>query len=458
MSDITAKISKDTRTRLHTRLAPTVVATALGAGAAAWWSAGRADLLPNTTAAIVLVVAGAGMTLAHLLVARLISPIARRLDALAADMAQVAAGNYSQRATDPLDDEVGILVRYFNLMACSLEETDRELTEKTNRLETALQNRQLLDRAKDDFLVLISHEVRTPLTAIMGGVDILNGVVRRAEGGDREALERLNVTEVLKIIESNGRRLRGFMNDAIQMTTIQSSDHQLDLHPERVGTLIEMGLCGVREMAQLREIGIRNELETVDDWQVLCDARILTLAFEKVLKNAVAHNYDGGEVIVREVDAIPGVDDLAHAVQAEDIHRLMNQESFSAYRKLPITWRAIEIYNTGEVIPAERCEALFGKFELVGRIENHQRGSGLSLPIAQAAVQHHGGRISVHGVGRQGNSFTLLLPTVAAGSIEKAGNRLRRRARHLEVGEMGDAAPLEIELDHQPAGTPGRSH
>jgi signal transduction histidine kinase len=362
--------------------------------------------------AATLGVALLALALAIVGVTRVVGGISTRLKNLSHNMEEVAKGDYTRRIPSTKDDEVGRLITYFNQMASSLTETQKELRKKTIHLEAALENRRNLDRGKDDFLVLISHEVRTPLTAIMGGVNILKSMVGRTTGVEHDLLEKMNVVEVVEIIESSGERLHSFMNDAIQMTSIQSSDKQLALCPTAVNSLVEMGLCGVREVAQMRGIEVVNALADEDAWQVLCDERVMKLAFEKILKNAVEHNYGNGRVVIREVDGVQGAGHVSELARAEDNHRLMSQESFMAYSNLGITWRIIEVFNTGDAIPAERREALFGKFEIVGRIEHHQRGSGLSLPIAQSAVQNHGGRIFVHSAKLQGNSFFIMLPTV----------------------------------------------
>lgn len=385
-------------------------------------------------------------------ISRVIGRISGRVGQLASNLELVAQGDYSRHLPAEGEDEVGHLITYFNRMAASLDETQGQLVEKTQHLEAALENRQLLDRAKDDFLVLISHEVRTPLTSIMGGVELLKGMVRRTTGPQREALDQLNLTEVVEIIESSGARLHGFMNDAIQMTSIQSSDKELHLQAESVGSLVELGLCGLREIAATRGIEVVNGLEQEQSWLVLCDARVLKLAFQKILKNAVVHNYDKGRVVIREVQEVPGQGSVADLPRAGDIHRLHSQSTFGPFADLPVTWRLVEIFNTGDAIPVERCAALFAKFELVGRIEHHQRGSGLSLPIAQSAVEYHGGRVFINSVKLQGNSFYLLLPTISASDFQRRQEEVAARGRSLQAGLAGLAGE---ELDHGFSGRPG---
>ncbi len=425
------------------------------------------------TASLGFVVAVVGMALLALAISifgvtRVVGGVSARLTTLSKNMEQVAKGDYSRRIPCEARDEVGRLTSFFNRMAISLDETQHELTEKTSHLEAALESREMQDRAKDDFLALISHEVRTPLTAIMGGVNILKSVVNRTSGADREVLDKLNVVEVVKIIESSGERLHGFMNDAIQMTSIQSSDKELELEFSSINSLVELGLCGVRELAKVRNIEVVNGLENEQDWLVLCDEKVMKLAFEKILKNAVVHNYDEGRVMIREVEELPEKSRLGEMPREEDVHRLRSQPSFCPYEDLPIVWRLIEVFNTGEAIPAERREALFGKFELVGRIEHHQRGSGLSLPIAKSAVENHGGRICVHSVKLQGNSFYLLLPTVAAAELKNAysttasagqeqGHGIASGSGDKKVGQVTDLAGLKVEFHYQSPTVPGGS-
>ena len=355
--------------------------------------------------------------------------------------------------------------RHLSHLALSKDEAHRLVQIKAENLRGTLDDLRVLDKAKDDFLVLISHEVRTPLTAIMGGVDFLNSSVAKVKGADRELLDRLNIPEIASIIESSGQRLTGFMNDAIQMTTIQSRDRQLDLQAVPVASFVEIGLCGIRERAHMRGITVTNELEETADWAVLCDQKVLTVAFEKILNNAVVHNFEGGRIVIREAEKVPGQNGADYRVEPEGEYFLKGQASFTRWAHEKLTWRLIEIFNTGEPIPEDRCKALFGKFELVGRIEHHHRGSGLSMPIANSAVKNHGGRILVHTEKGLGNSFFLLLPTLrsdaapGAGPDQELGNqvvqRIGGRAGDEEVGQRGDTARFEIEFDDAGSRFPG---
>jgi signal transduction histidine kinase len=347
--------------------------------------------------------------------------------------------------------------RHLSHLAVSKDEAHRLVQIKAENLRGSLDDLRMLDQAKDDFLVLISHEVRTPLTAIMGGVDYLKTSVGKVDDEERELLDRLNILEIVSIIESSGKRLTGFMNDAIQMASIQARDLQLDLQPVPIASFVEIGLCGIRERAHLRGISVTNELEGTADWAVLCDQKILKVALEKILNNAVVHNYEGGEIVIREAENVPGLDGPDCRIDPEGEYILKGQASFRHWEKEKLTWRLVEVFNTGDPIPEDRRKALFGKFELVGRIEHHHKGSGLSLPIANSAVKNHGGSIIVNADTGVGNSFFLLLPSLPIETVPGYGPDLQLRdqvvqgnggrSRDKKVGQVADSSRFEIELD-----------
>ena len=360
----------------------------------------------------ILVVALLALALATWSITRLMVGVTRRLQGLADNMAALAEGDYARRMPEDDSDEVGRLNTYFNQMAVNLDEAHRKVKDQAAHLRAALENMRLLDRAKDNFLVLISHEVRTPLTAIMGGVKYLKSQVEQLQQRDSELVQETNIAEIASIIESSGERLAGFMNDAMQMTSLQSAENKLSLTPTPVADLLEIGLCGIRERARQLEITVNNRFESGAEWSVLCDPEILKVALEKILDNAVTHNLTGGRISIREARSIPGEGDVSILPTTESVGRLMQQPSYQAWDGEDLRWRLIEIHNTGPAISPEQKQALFGKFELVGRIEHHKRGSGLSLPIAKSVVEQHGGRIFLHSDAETGTSIYLLLPTL----------------------------------------------
>lgn len=433
-----------------------------------------------TYTALVLAVVLIAMVGSLVTITRIGSRLSARVGHLSTNMAQVARGDYSIRMETVGDDEIEQLVSYFNQMAISLHETDCDRREKTERLSSTLENLKILDRAKDNFLTLISHEVRTPLTVIMGGVEYLQKVlgtqsVETAESAETAAavpgvgaaaINREDMLEILDIIASNGRRLGHFMNDAIQVTAIQTGDSQLEFEPVLLNELIAMAMCGVHERAEERRLTIVNRLLGRTDIVLLCDRKLMQQAIEKLLDNAVRHNESGGSITIAEVDLVPERGSVRDLLRAASVQRLIEQPSFARWEDRDLGWRIIEIFNSGPAIPLDRQAALFGKLELVGQIRHHNRGAGLSLPIAKAAIEMHGGHIYLHAREGVGNSFYLLVPVLTdlaaaaeaadalalqalratARSGEEQRDGVRCVAGDEEVDRVADRTPLEVEL------------
>lgn len=395
-------------------------------------------------------------------IAQVMKPFSLRLNSVSHNMERLAEGDYSIRMQPGRSNEVEQLVAYFNTMAGSLDETNRQLGEKTGRLATALHDLRALDKAKDDFLVLISHEVRTPLTSIMGGIDYLKSTIGRCEESLREALESMNLGEITEIMDHSAGRLRDFMNDAIQMISIQNTDRELKLQAVPAGELLSACLTPLRERIEQRGLELEFELADEGDWELLCDVEVLQVALGRILDNAIVHNEAGGRIRLTEAEFVPDQGPTADLVEDEGLLRLLNQAAAGNWDRAPIEWHLIEVFNTGPAIPESRQQNLFSKFQIVGEIEHHQKGSGLSLPIALAAIEHHGGRIFLVSRPEFGNSFYLLLPGVPAGtsaapvaSVDQQGDGVGSAAVYEEVGQVAHSARLEIEFDDSGAGAPG---
>jgi len=407
------------------------------------------------TAIVVLmaVIAFLGSILAITSVGEVLSD---RMQAMAVYMEEVAKGDYTRRMPVGKEDEVGRLVRYFNLMTAALEEAHHELREKTHKLRIALARMKRLDKAKDDFLSLISHEVRTPLTSIMGSVEFFKMVLPTASEEQLNLLEQLNLIEITEIIESNGHRLNEFMNDAIMMTALQSTDMKVEFTPVPMCDLCELVLSGLQESIISKQLTVANELADNGTWSVLGDRDLMITALDKLLRNAVQHNYSHGRVRICEVEEIVGMGGVKELLMEKTRRELSSIPSFARWLDLDVRWRIVMIYNTGNAIPEEKRDTLFRKFELVGHIEHHHKGSGLSMSIVQAVLENHGGKVFVQSRENDGNYFYLLIPTVDLeagaddldGSGHEEGNGIDSTAWHKDVHLMGNFARLDVELEH----------
>lgn len=388
----------------------------------------------------------------------LLPDVSHRLTVLDGQLRHLANGDYDRRLPVAAGDDPDGPEASCNRLGELLVASRNSLAGPAEPATESLDDLRRLDKAKDDFLVLVSHEVRTPLTCILGGVDYLRATLADATPAQGALLDELDFGEVVDVIAGSGRRLNAFLNDALRMTSIRAGNRRLDLRVLRPEDVVSPGLGRAAVAAMARGIRLEDDLSGVESWRLLGDLASLRTIFSKLLDNAVTHNVDGGRVFLREVAELPATA-VGTPAETAGRPRLEDQPGYAAWTEEEMAWRTIEVRNTGPVIPADRFGSLFGRFEIVGEIENHSRGAGLSLAIAQALVEEHGGRLAVSSEEEMGTSFYVQLPAVssevAAGHAslwDDFSEGVSGRSGHEKVGVMADPAGLQVELHDQGAG------
>ena len=254
-----------------------------------------------------------------------------------------------------------------------------------------------LDRMKNQFLGMVSHEFNTPLTSIISGAEIL------LQEGCGEQNDR-----VLQMVRDGGSRLKELVADLLKLIKLEARDGQLAtsaLH-------LELSLESLRDQLQpqLAERGQSLRLTGLDalpffdgDW------KYLERVFGELLLNAMRFTPEGGEIEVtgRVVDC----DSLRE--------RRATLERFNSGflgRCGDRCFLEVAVRDNGIGIPAEEQQGIFEIFYEVGEIRHHSsgrsihqgKGAGLGLAIVKGMVEAHGGMVWVES--GQGSSFFLVLP------------------------------------------------
>ncbi len=240
----------------------------------------------------------------------------------------------------------------------------RDLHESNRALATS--NLELLetDRLRDMLVANVTHDLRTPLTAIKGAADnLLDGIVGPLSGDQREYAE---------IVRDHAVRLAATVSEILQAARLTAG--QVELHQERldVAAIVDEVKRGLAPLA--RERGIRLDVRAREALAPV-DREKLRRAVENLVSNAIKFTDDGGEVAV---EVVPGEDVVEIAVR-----------------------------DSGRGIPAEELPRLFERFY---RGSARTPGTGLGLSIARNLVRLHGGEISVMSEVGRGSEFRVRLP------------------------------------------------
>jgi len=251
-------------------------------------------------------------------------------------------------------DELGSLAREFNTMAEKLKE---------------------LDNLKNDFVNSVSHELRSPLSAIKGYVDFLTQGV--AGPVNEKQMEFLNV------VKNNTQRLTNFINNVLDVAKIEARKLSLEKRPTKVQKIAADVVTLFKPVAIERKLELRLEANENSPQEINCDGEKISQVVTNLISNAMKFTPAGGTITVRvESDASIG-------------------------------GALVSVKDTGVGMSPEDCAKLFNKFVQVSSAKKNvsgMKGTGLGLSIAKGIVELHGGKIWVESELNKGTTFYFTLP------------------------------------------------
>ncbi len=294
----------------------------------------------------------------------LVRPIAL-LSATARQVSQTK--DYSLRAAKVSDDELGEFTDTFNQMLEQIRKQDLEIhASRADALHAG--------RLKDEFLATLSHELRTPMTPILGWAQILQ---RNADGNPQ-------VLQAAEVIERNARAQNRIIDDLLDMSRIVSGKVRLDVRPVDLAQLIADSVDTVTTAAQARGIVIERDIDPTVGF-VPGDCHRLQQVLWNLLTNAIKFTGPHGQVVI-VLRPVEGTVEVA-------------------------------VRDTGQGIGADFLPHVFERFRQADSSNTRQHsGLGLGLAIVKQLVEMHGGQVRVESPGEgKGATFTVSLPVRASG-------------------------------------------
>ncbi|MTJ49735.1 ATP-binding protein [Dolichospermum sp. UHCC 0259] len=253
--------------------------------------------------------------------------------------------------------------------------------------ELAAKNADLiqLNRLKDEFLACISHELKTPLTAVLGLSRLLVD----------QQLGQLNERQAryAGLIHQSGRHLMSVVNDILDLTRMETGQMELTLTPVQIQVVCERAFSDVKNIHHQT-----NKAKQVSppDNQTLSNHQF-SLAIEPGLEEMVADELRLRQMLVHL---------LSNAFKFTEISgeiglRVSRWEG----------WIAFTVWDTGIGIPEQQQHLIFQKFQqLENPLTRQFEGTGLGLVLTRALARLHGGDVSFLSREGKGSQFTLLLP------------------------------------------------
>jgi signal transduction histidine kinase len=261
---------------------------------------------------------------------------------------QMAKGNYHQKLEVNSTDELGNLAASFNTLS---EEVQKKITVIT------------------EFVANVSHEIKTPITAIGGAVEtLLSGAIHN----EKEA------KEFLEIALNHTNRLNNIVDDLLALSKIETKEIKIDFVPVNLKNLINNVVKLLGDSIHLKNQLLNIDIP-VDIPKIPADEKKLEQVFFNLLDNAIKFTPENGKISVR-------VENLQDTVR-------------------------IDISDTGIGIPDEHINRIFERFYRVDAARSREMGgTGLGLAIVKHIIQLHNGRITVESRPGKGSSFSVFLP------------------------------------------------
>ncbi len=312
---------------------------------------------------------------------------------------EVKSGNLNYKISKLSSDEIGELASAFNQMVKDLKKSKAELEKYSKNLEkdVAYRTKELneklkeiedtktatlnmmedlqeaneelkeLDKAKSNFLNVISHELKTPLTAISAHLDVLD--ILKSNLGKQEI-------KSLEAIKRNEGQLKMLIGNILEVARMESNKFELNLGKMNLKSLINEIVKNLNVLAKQKGIEIKTEIGELP--AITADRNRVKEIITNLISNAIKFTEKGSIIL-----------------------KAKKQGRFVL----------VSVTDTGIGIPKEDINKLFQKFYQVdSSIGRRYGGTGLGLSITKQLVEAHGGKIWVKSTLGKGSTFSFTLP------------------------------------------------
>ena len=282
------------------------------------------------------------------------------LESITRAISKVKEGVYDEKIPYSGSDEVGELVNNFNIMSDTIKEKEEEAKQT--------------DIAKDEFLAMITHELKTPLVPIQGYADILLS----------EHLGKLTAKqkERISIIKNSSETLLAIISDLLDAQKLELGQLRMKKENRNINETVCSSVNALLPEAERNNVELTSNIK---DMEISHDPERIKQVISNLIKNSLTAVTPGSGKIEITMEESP-------------------------------TEVKINVKDNGIGIPVEKQKDLFKKFYQVdATLTRETGGSGLGLAICKGIIENHGGQITVTSSPNQGATFSLTLPKDGSG-------------------------------------------
>ena len=290
----------------------------------------------------------------------------------------------------------------------TLRRRNAERDRLQKNLEAALETARHASQAKSQFLASVSHDIRTPCSAIVGLTEI----------AERHVGEKDRVEECLSKITLSSHHLISLINDVLEMSKIESGRFMLNDESFSLEELVSLVDVIAQQQARTKQLVFHMEADDVSGVYVRGDSLRLRQVLLSLIGNAVKYTEPGGEVRLRVRLERPGCVSPDRA-PCTDESLMLGESRGTDFPETPCGGEGacgcalyrFEIEDNGIGMAPEFVGRIFEPFERERSDETRSiEGTGLGMSITKSIVDQMGGAIAVKSERHHGTTFTVDLP------------------------------------------------
>jgi signal transduction histidine kinase len=295
-----------------------------------------------------------GMLLIFGLSALLTGPIKR----LTAATKKIADGNYQERILETGEDEVGQLAKNFNQMACAVEEKVQELSESA--------------RQKEDFVANFAHELKTPLTSVIGYANRIY----------QKELPREEQKQAALYIWNEGMRLEALALKLMDLTVL--NHRNFTLQETEAGLLLHMLADDVKYFIEEKGASLSCMAEQA---YIKVEYDLMKTLFLNLIDNSIKAG-------AKHISVTGNIEETKNAVSSgNETHEL---------------YYVIQVQDNGSGIPENEIKRITEAFYMVDKSRSRKfHSAGIGLALSQKIVELHGGNLGFESDGKTGTKVSI---------------------------------------------------
>lgn len=289
----------------------------------------------------------------------------------------------------PVKDPHGQIVKWFGTCADihDRKQLEAERSELLQREHAAREQAEQASRTKDEFLAIVSHELRSPLNSMLGWAKLLR----------TRNLNPDTMTRALETIERNAQAQAQLIDDLLDISRMIRGNLRLNLMPVNLVAVIDAVLDVVRPTAEAKQIQLTFAADHHLPYFVSGDFQRLQQVVGNIISNAIKFTPAGGHVVVHIESVAP---------------EAMAGWGVTPTAALQRSFAEVSVSDTGKGIAPEFLPYVFERFRQAESTSTRSHdGLGLGLAIVRHLVELHGGSVAAASPGEnQGSTFTIRLP------------------------------------------------